>query len=366
MKTETLSNAQAERSRSGSAYISYLNVISAVAVVLLHSNDAFWNFRTDGSWMINNIVECLCYFAVPIFFMLTGATLIDYNERYDTKTFFIKRLKKTFVPFVFWSLVPFIFSYILPDFFKVDTELSFRNIFNGLFNYGWFYYYWFFIPLFCIYLTIPLLALVQKEKRVKIFTYIAAVSFAINIMIPFFVNLLNHDSAAGLIWKYSVTIGTGYMFFVFAGYVLHKTELRLPFRLAIYALSVTGLMLHIFGTNSASLRDGTISDLYKGYENLPCVLYALGIFVFVKYAVRRINCAKLDRFIFRAQKYTLEIYLIHRIVYPFIEKLTLLWLPSVNRLSIAFTFITAPFLIIFSVLIAYILRKIPIIKYIVP
>lgn len=75
-------------------YITVLNVISALSVVGLHTNGCFWEFSRERWWFTANIIESVLYFAVPVFFMITGATLLDYAKRCDTKTFFIRRLKK--------------------------------------------------------------------------------------------------------------------------------------------------------------------------------------------------------------------------------------------------------------------------------
>ncbi len=64
-------------------YIQNLSVLSAFAVVALHVNGEFWNFSYGRYWITSNIIESLFYFAVPIFFMITGVTLVDYNERYS-------------------------------------------------------------------------------------------------------------------------------------------------------------------------------------------------------------------------------------------------------------------------------------------
>lgn len=90
-------------------YISVLYVVSALSAIVLHANTAFWVYRADRTWLINNFIECLFYFAVPIFFMLVGATLFDYKKRYDTKTFFRKRFTKILIPFIFWSFFGLIF-----------------------------------------------------------------------------------------------------------------------------------------------------------------------------------------------------------------------------------------------------------------
>ena len=51
------------------------------------------------------LVEVGFYWAVPIFLMLSGATLMNYREKYSTKTFFSKRLSRVVFPWIFWSFV---------------------------------------------------------------------------------------------------------------------------------------------------------------------------------------------------------------------------------------------------------------------
>ena len=84
-------------------YITYLSVLGAIAVVYLHANGCYWSFSRERYWITANVIESIFYFAVPVFFMITGATLLDYTKRCDTKTFFTRRLKKTVIPFVFFG-----------------------------------------------------------------------------------------------------------------------------------------------------------------------------------------------------------------------------------------------------------------------
>lgn len=75
--------------------ITFLQVVSAFSVIALHTNSCFWNFDANaGYWFSANIIESVFYFAVPVFFMISGITLIDYQEKYSTKVFFLKRAKK--------------------------------------------------------------------------------------------------------------------------------------------------------------------------------------------------------------------------------------------------------------------------------
>ena len=68
-------------------YIQILGVIACLAVVAMHVNGCFWQFSYDRYWITANIIECICYFAVPIFFMISGATLLNYRKRYTSGIF---------------------------------------------------------------------------------------------------------------------------------------------------------------------------------------------------------------------------------------------------------------------------------------
>ena len=93
-------------------YLSLMSIISAFAVVMLHTNGCFWSFSTERYWVTANIIESVMYFAVPVFFMITGATLIDYRERYSTKQYVEKRIQKTVVPFLIWSVIGVVYLII--------------------------------------------------------------------------------------------------------------------------------------------------------------------------------------------------------------------------------------------------------------
>ena len=79
----------------------------------MHVNGCFWELRYERYWITANIIECICYFAVPIFFMISGATLLNYRKRYTTAVFFKKRFGKTLVLFLIWSVISAIWYYIV-------------------------------------------------------------------------------------------------------------------------------------------------------------------------------------------------------------------------------------------------------------
>ena len=82
----------------------------------------------------------------------------------------MKRIRKTFVPFVSWSLIGLCFKAVSGS---IDfNTTSFSQIFNSILAGRLINVYLFFPVLFCIYLCIPLLASISKNKRNSVFTYL--------------------------------------------------------------------------------------------------------------------------------------------------------------------------------------------------
>lgn len=89
-------------------YFDILNIFACICVVYMHCT--YNAVITDGApWVVSRIVTCVAKPAVPIFVALSGANLLNYRNKYDTKTFFKKRFSRILIPFVAWSVVYFIF-----------------------------------------------------------------------------------------------------------------------------------------------------------------------------------------------------------------------------------------------------------------
>lgn len=334
-------------------YITVLSVISAISVIILHTNGCFWEFSTERWWITANIVESVFYFAVPIFFMITGVTLLDYNLKYSEKEYAKKRMLKTVIPFLFWSIIGLIFSIIVTKSTKAD-DLSFKYIFNGIFNTNIVGIFWFFPTLFMIYLIIPILANVQQEKKEKLYSVIIMIMLVLNVILPFINNVFKLELQIPI----QVNLASNGMLYVLIGYVLSKKELKKSMRIIIYVLGIIGLLVHVLMTQKLSLDAGRIIDTYKGYWNIPCIAYSVAIFIFIKQIAEKIKFKKMFTFL---AKYTFELYLMQYFIYTVVQKLTK-WDTHaiVYRLGM-------PFIVIaITIIITWILRKIPVIKKIVP
>lgn len=82
-------------------YFDLLNICACFGVIALHCNALAHSFANTWEWRQALVVEVICYWAVPIFFMLTGATLIDYRKKYTTRTYIYKRVLRALMPWLF-------------------------------------------------------------------------------------------------------------------------------------------------------------------------------------------------------------------------------------------------------------------------
>ena len=339
-------------------YISLAGVVSAIAVIFLHTNGCFWAFSaTERYWRTANLIENVCYFTVPVFFMISGSTLFHFYERYGLGTYFKKRAAKTLLPYLFWSFVGLIFQIFYMGRIsagEVDVVYVIKMLLNGQGTT----IYWFFIPLFVIYLSIPLFAAVAEERRRQVFTYLAGICFLCNALIPFINSVFHLDFA----WYIQIDVGAGYLLLVLIGYLLHRYTLPAWGRAIVYCLGLAGLLMMIVGTRNLSMEAGYVVETYKGYTNVPCVLYASAVFLFFKHAGSRLlklkAVAAATAFL---SKFTFSLYLVH---WFFMQMIIRELNPNVTSLRYR---LGAPFLILAaSIAFVWLIRKIPFAKYIIP
>ena len=165
-------------------YITVLNVLSAIAVVILHSKFNISIFSNEQYWQNANIIESIFHFAVPVFFMISGIMLIDYRDRYNTKTFFEKRIKKTVIPFIFWSIIGILYFSFVRKKFKI-SDFTITQFLNAIMGTKYMFVYWFFPALFSVYLCIPLFSAIEKRLRKNVFIYLLIVCAIFNFILPF-------------------------------------------------------------------------------------------------------------------------------------------------------------------------------------
>ncbi len=331
-------------------WITIANLVACLGVIILHANGIFWSFPSGHLWYTANFLETFFYWPVPVFFMISGATLIDYREKYSTKTFFIKRLQRTLIPFIAWSIFSVVYRYTMCGW----GGEGLKDIIIGIFNTKYNSIYWFFLPLFGIYMSIPLLAAVDKNIRITLFTFLSIVTFVLSSLLPTVFALLHLQYNSAI----QIPITTGYMLYALLGYIIKNTNIRRMTRYLSYVLALVAWYIHYEGTNRLSLPAGEIVGTFKGYLNFPAVIQAVGVMIFFKYCPwERFLSDNSQKALKNVAKYTFGIYLIHMYL---VEQLPIL--TGVNSSSFWWRTLGAVLMFGISAGICWVISKIPVLK----
>lgn len=333
-------------------YLTLLNVLSCFCVVMIHCNSVFWTAPAGTLWISANFIETACYFAVPVFFMVSGCTLFDYQERYSTKEYFHKRFWRTVFPFLVWSLLAYANQTRIAVRDGGTPDWNLMHIMDGILNIKYLQVYWFFIPLFSVYLSIPLLAGI-KDKR-SAFSYGAGMGIFFVAAMPLLSKLFHIPYNGGL----TPGVVSGYLFISMLGYVLANREFGRKERICVYLLGLFGWALHFWGTDWLS-GPGMIDRTFKDYVNLPAVLHAMGVFVFVKYHTPAKE--EFQKWITWLSGRTFGIYLIHMYMIGLLSKIL-----RMDTTGIAWRTLGAVLVFVSSAIVIWIMQKIPVVKRIVP
>lgn len=333
-------------------YYSALNVAACLAVVFLHVNGCFWEGPATPGWFSSNIIETFFYWAVPIFFMLTGATLMDYRQRMDSRAYAKRRIRRTVVPYVVWSLIATVWV------IHKGEATGWRDVISNLFVPNFMAVYWFFIPLFGIYLSIPVLSTIKPRER--LFNYLIAAFLVFQSALPLVCSILGVKYDAASITPAGAA---GYVAYALIGYQLANHEFGSRQRAAIYACGLAGWLVQLIGTYVLSSPEVGVDVTWKGYTNLPAVAQAIAVFVLFKYADRRIEPKLGERArgaVFSLAKVTFGVYLIHLYWVSYIP-----WWFGIDTHSLVWRLV-GPFLVFgISAGITAVIRKIPVLREIV-
>lgn len=251
-------------------YFDVLNVISCVSVVCMHSNGYFHSYVKDGWWWLRVLVEVICYFAVPVFFMLSGATLLGYREKYPTLVFYKKRLRKTFFPYLVWSVIFYSLFILNNDISTFPWREVLNNFINGTIPYT---NYWFFIPLFLLYLFIPFLSLIVISISDRLFILLCVLLLLLQFVFPMICSLIDLD------FETSLPIG-GYVIYVLLGYLFAKKdyEKNSKYITIIGSLALVALIIRYIVLYSASEK----IPICFSYFGLYAVFPAMFVFLLIK------------------------------------------------------------------------------------
>lgn len=293
------------------AYFDVLTVCAAFAVVVLHCNGSVHVFSSSPRWALSLLIEVLFYWAVPVFFMLTGAKTLSYRNRYSTKEFLIKRCRRIFIPYLAWS----VFLYVYRFGFIGDgvSALSITGFIDAFMNNTIEPTYWFFIAMAGVTLSIPIISLIITNHSAV--CYLIFGTFLFSSVLPYLFGFI------GLPWNadFSIQSSSIYIMYLLIGYEISKPDLQVSRRgnFLLTALSMFSLVFRFAYTYLTSSQAMEVNRLLFSYGAFTAVFPSVWIFLTFK-KLEPFFTSRMDgrgcRLLASASQASFGIYLIHKLL----------------------------------------------------
>jgi surface polysaccharide O-acyltransferase-like enzyme len=264
-----------EQTKDRQTYIDVLAAVAAFCVVAMHGNLWGFTYTETVGWYQSLAVLVLGYWAVPIFFMNSGAKLMNYRDRYTSKEFLIRRFSRTLIPYLFWILLAMILKMYLSG--KSLSDLSLDLLYRTIVLAEPMDPYWFFFGLWGIYLLIPILSIIKGNRT--LLWYLFWVGFVSTSLYAFtFARLgipVNDRMTVPLSYG-------GFTLFAILGYLLSTQDFKKRTRITLYVAGSLSFVTQYFIVMRLSIADQYVNPDYFSYMNPLFFLQGASIFVFAK------------------------------------------------------------------------------------
>lgn len=323
-------------------YISNLRNIATFAVIVLHVTAPFvlkFNKISFASWQLANLLDSMLRFGVPVFVMISGAVLLDRNE--PLNVFLSKRLKRIFLPFLFWSIIYFIFIY--SGYFQKFSVAQLAQILTDKLLKGTYYHLWYIYMILGVYLFVPIVRKwVQNSTKQELHYFL--ILWAITLFI--------NTDAAKYIPSIEVLYFSKYLGYLVLGYYLDKhveiNRSRSALYLMLFALGVT---LTLVSTSYLSITANKLNITYYNYLSPNVCLMAIGLFLLGKSSLQKTNTVLIN-----LDRHSYGIYLVHVLVLHYVYRIIPPFKININSPLSLFTFIIGASIITY--IISYLIIRI--------
>lgn len=342
-------------------YLDWLRVLATIAVVMIHvtAGAGHLNKMDSGhyeNWIVANLFETLSRWSVPVFVMISGALLLKDQKSISYIEFLRKRAGKVVIPFVGWSILFYVYG-AYTGYYPASVKHAIKLfITNGIS-----YHLWFLYMIVGMYLVTPLLQVFVKNanrKQIHYFLFLWLYASVITRLCDYYLHA--HLSI-------ELFFATDYVGYFILGYYLSNYEITKKWRNLSYLGGILGFLLTFFGTFYYTLRgNGQLDQFWYSYFSPNVLLCSVGLFIWFRYFLQEKN-GQLPFVCKAINQVSLGVYILH-----FWLMNNFLWrlYPQIENYFHNLMVITLPINIgitlILSILITYILKKLPYVKVLVP
>ena len=341
-------------------YLEVLRLIAIIFVIFNHtSNDGFLLFSSQQpnslTYWIYAFFSVFCKFAVPIFFMISGILYLKKDDL-DLKYLFKKRILKMIIILIIFSLIIF-----CNDVYINEANFSLKLFLKSLITCNISVTMWFLYMYIIFLLLLPLLKMIANQINIKMINYLILLAILFDGVLPciyflLFKETLVYNSFLSPVWSINIIF-----IYPLIGYFLNeKITINNPKKKLIILWIINFILIII--TNLITYYQSKITGNIEEQTFYNCFVIINAITIFLTSKVLLNN----TKYIQSLGKYTFGIYLIHVVIIKLsIFQKLIISFKNLNINSGLFAILLTLLIYLISLIITFILSKIPILKKLV-
>lgn len=271
-------------------HLDLLRVFASFTVIILHVSAQNWTSVpvTGFSWQVFNFYNSSVRCAVPVFIMLSGALFLQPERNVTIRSMWTKRIPRLFVAYIAWSGIYALYTHKgliisgapFTQVLKAVAATAFKSH----------YHLWFLPIMLGSYIAIPILRCITEHKNSKkLCTYFLTLFIIFGIFRPtlFALNIPYMNYLSDFIGRFGLTFFSGWFGYMLLGYFLNTWELKLRYRIVIYALGAVGWLVNCITCSLSSISAGEPVTLFFFEFSAPTMFMSAAWFVFFRYGLGR-------------------------------------------------------------------------------
>lgn len=329
-------------------------IFAIIAVIVLHVSDnvvlGVGNFDSK-QWWIGNIYNALVRWCVPVFVMLSGASLLSDDKDESIPEFYNKRSARLLIPILFWSIF-FVGWTFWAEMVKGDAP-SLLSVGKRSLLFSPYYHMWFLYMITGLYFVTPFIRILVKNTLRRYLLFLIIALFAISAFNNAYAIL--HTKKAVLFINWFLY----YLPYFILGYLIRKSEWEpnmiicsTGFSLSV---SLTAVGCFLLG-KSYGLKNGLYFYSFLSVTVIPMAISTIFLLKKVTSPIINIQITR------RTAALALGIYLVHPVIIDFLTFngiYALKFNPLISVPVISFA------VFIISAIIAWVIHMIPYVERII-
>ena len=327
---------------AGRSYdIDLARTLSCFLVVMTHVT-AYWNYKFQPVWEVVNFYNSLSRCAVPIFIMISGILLV--KKDIDPATFYKKKFPKAIAALLAWSAFYYIFY---------DNNPTITGFFIKILTGQAMYHLWYLYFLLGMYLITPIISLAYfgMSDKQRLF-------FFITIIVLFQFNVIKSLTGLSLQSKFNMDSIVTLSWYMFVGKYVYDLKDKIRSKIVLSVMFISSIAFTAIMNEWYSHYIGSPSQAFLDNFALNTFIAACSLLLLSA----KVNFTYLNKISHKISGYTFAIYCIHpAILIPLKQTV---WELSWGNSMTYFLPLVCVFMFIISLCISYILKSIPVIRYV--